>query len=113
MYGLIEGRIVHYVLNEGPKQGEHRPAIVVKVWRTADGKTPENGCSQLLVFTDKTNDVLNAVLYKTSVTFDESCTPGTWHPFEPEIEKEYSSNTSNEEIASPPVQEDPASTGSQ
>lgn len=86
MDGLTEGRIVHYVLNEGRDKSEHRPAIVVRVWRvnTIEGKAipPENGCCQLQVFTDsdgKYNDELPPVMWKTSVTFDESGTPGTWH----------------------------------
>ena len=77
MEGLTEGRIVHYVL----ESGEHRPAIVVRVWRI-DGKPPENGCCQLQVFTDsdaegKYNDCLPPVMWKTSVTFGEG--PGNWH----------------------------------
>ena len=88
MEGLTEGRIVHYVLNEGRDKGEHRPAVVVRVWRvnTVEGgvKTPENGCSNLQVFTDsdadgKYNDELSPVLWKTSVLYDESGAPGTWH----------------------------------
>jgi hypothetical protein len=68
MNGLIEGRIVHYVL----PTGEHRPAIVVQVWRTFEqvdpnldpGLTqelrlvpPASGCSNLQVFTDRGNDL--------------------------------------------------------
>ena len=91
MEGLTEGRIVHYVLNEGRDKGEHRPAIVVRVWRTVqwDGEkdfivpgTPENGCCQLQVFTDsdgKYNDELPPVMWKTSVLFSEAKEPGTWH----------------------------------
>ncbi len=89
MEGLTEGRIVHYVLNEGSDKGEHRPAIVVRVWRGYDGsgkqtKIPENGCSNLQVFTDsdsegKYNDELSPVLWKTSVLYDESGALGTWH----------------------------------
>lgn len=88
MEGLTEGRIVHYVLNEGNGKGQHRPAVVVRVWRiTGEGniKTPpENGCSNLQVFTDsdehqKYNDELPPVMWATSVIYDENCAPGTWH----------------------------------
>ncbi len=77
MDGLTEGRIVHYVLNEGPSKGQHRPAIVVRVWRYADGKPPENGCCQLQVFTDGENDKLPSVMWKTSVVCGEG--EGNWH----------------------------------
>lgn len=85
MEGLTEGRIVHYVL----PNGEHRPAIVVKVWRVADGDVPgvlppSSGCSNLQVFTDsdaegKYNDQLPPILWRTSVVYAEDCRPGTWH----------------------------------
>lgn len=79
MEGLTEGRIVHFVLDNG----EHRPAIVVKVWRVND-QPPSNGCCNLQVFTvsdteKKYNDVLPPVMWKTSVVFTEEPTPGTWH----------------------------------
>lgn len=89
MEGLTEGRIVHYVLNEGPYKGQHRPAIVVHVWRSLseDGRhvPPVNGCCQLQVFADsgedkKYNDQLSPVMWKTSVLNDEQGKqPGTWH----------------------------------
>lgn len=80
MKGLTEGRIVHFVMNEGRYQGEHRPAIVVKVWdREANG----NGCCQLVVFIDGTNDLpteTGLTRWKTSVLFDDGeKKPGTWH----------------------------------
>lgn len=78
--GLTEGRIVHYVLENGNSKGQHRPAIVVKIWRILpDNKVPENGCCQLQVFTDDLNDGLPAVMWKTSVTFDEAGALGSWH----------------------------------
>jgi len=78
--GLTEGRIVHYVLNEGRDQGQHRPAIIVRVW----DKQHVNGCSQLQVFTDsdaesKWNDQLPPVMWKTSILYSEGREPGTWH----------------------------------
>lgn len=56
MEGLTEGRIVHYVLPDGSYAGEHRPAIVVKVWRQGDGTPPVDGYSNLVVFVDGAND---------------------------------------------------------
>lgn len=90
MNGLTEGRIVHYVL----QNGVHRPAIVVKVWRYSEPvqnesdevvyTIPENGCSNLQVFTDsdperKYNDQLDPVTWCTSVLFSETKEPHTWH----------------------------------
>jgi hypothetical protein len=86
MDGLIEGRIVHFVM----PSGEHRPAIVVKVWRYPDSsgpepilKAPENGCCNLQVFTDGSNDGVDEVrhghLWFTSCIYSENPEPGTWH----------------------------------
>lgn len=85
MDGLTEGRIVHYVLQDydesslrpAPNAGEHRPAIVVKVWGS-------NGTCNLQVFTDSnptqdSNDHRPPVMWRTSVVFDETGRPGTWH----------------------------------
>ena len=85
MEGLTEGRIVHYVLNEGRYPGQHRPAIVVRVWRGVDGAPPANGCCQLQVFMDGTNDNDHfqngmGTMWRTSVLNDETeKQPGTWH----------------------------------
>jgi len=76
MEGLVEGRIVHYVMPDGRHPGEHRPAIIVKVWGQ------DNGCSNLLVFTDFTNDYEKAtdpVVWKTSIVYDADAKPATWH----------------------------------
>lgn len=70
---LIEGRIVHYVLDRGSSAGQCRPAIVVKIWSQAQGSV------QLQVFTDADNDSLPAVLWATSVTYSEDPQPRTWH----------------------------------
>lgn len=103
MEGLTEGRIVHYVLPDG----QHRPAIIVKVWRVPDYKSgevslpsleemeksnpvnsnespPLNGCSNLQVFMDsdeeaKYNDKMLPVSWRTSVLYSEGKEPGTWH----------------------------------
>lgn len=83
--GLTEGRIVHFVMNNG----EHRPAIIVKVWNK------ETGVSNLQVFTDGSNDrrqvsgeestayndaVDSGILWRTSIlpSFDDP-QPNTWH----------------------------------
>lgn len=94
MDGLTEGRIVHYVMPDGV---EHRPAIVVKVWRNVDGMPPENGVCQLQVFTDGSNDlyhlqspdgseygldreaVKSGIMWRTSVLYSEEPLPNTWH----------------------------------
>lgn len=84
MDGLTEGRIVHYILNEGKNKGAHRPAMVVRVWRVSrdgvENAPPKNGVCQLQVFTDGDNDGLPAVMWKTSVINQAlAIEPGTWH----------------------------------
>lgn len=74
MEGLTEGRIVHYVLQDGRSRGEHRPAIIVKVW------SQEDASCNLLVFTDKTNDGYDdPVQWVTSRCYEASGIPGSWH----------------------------------
>ena len=85
MEGLIEGRIVHYVLENGPSRGEHRPAIIVKVWEAHR----EQGTINLQVFTDGNNDVDprepqsvsygKGIAWATSVPYSEEPKPRTWH----------------------------------
>lgn len=82
MEGLTEGRIVHFVVPDGPHAGEHRPAIVVKVWRQGDGTPPANGYSNLLVFMDGTNDgdqFANCLSWQTSVVYSDQAARRTWH----------------------------------
>ena len=88
MEGLTEGRIVHYVMADGRNRGEDRPAIVVRVWRDAEGKPPENGVSNLFVFVDGTNDYENLPrmdwsfipgVWKTSIVHSAEHEFGTWH----------------------------------
>lgn len=70
MDGLTEGRIVHFVL----PNGDHRPAIVVRVWTAP--------LVNLQVFIDGTNDHVPQDTYnvwQTSIPFNESGKPGTWH----------------------------------
>ncbi len=81
--GLAVGRIVHYVLESGRGEGDHRPAIVVRDWKA------ENGLCQLQVFTDGLNDRFLAdihapgespnVIWRTSVHYSEEKESGTWH----------------------------------
>lgn len=104
MEGLTEGRMVHYVMPDG----KHRPATVVQVWRvTQEGNIripPENGCSNLQVFTDGPNDVpwtdeekkkfanssldenevKHGLVWATSVLYSEEPKPHTWHWIERE-----------------------------
>jgi hypothetical protein len=77
------GDLVHYVLPHGQNKGEHRPAIIVKVWGTP---TPTHTpFVQLQAFTDNTNDFAtgagsNGLLWGTSVPHDQTeKKPGTWH----------------------------------
>lgn len=74
--GLTEGRIVHYVLEDGSHAGDHRPAIVVRVW------DHEKGTINLQVFTDGSNDgeqYKSGIAWKTSRLYSEGKEPGTWH----------------------------------
>jgi hypothetical protein len=81
MDGLTEGRIVHYVLLGGDMAGEHRPAIVVKVWRDI-AQYMQEGRINLQVFTDFSNDgkdYESGRYWATSVPYSEEPKPGTWH----------------------------------
>lgn len=80
------GRIVHYVLPEGNYPGEHRPAIIVKVWGDENGNPQSDSLVNLQVFTDNVNDFITAhpggsgILWRTSVHHDEDIKePGTYH----------------------------------
>jgi len=72
MDGLIEGRIVHFVL----EKGQHRPAIVVKVWNK------DSGSVNLQVFTDGSNDgelYASGMYWATSIMPSETNEVRTWH----------------------------------
>lgn len=79
------GRIVHFVLVDKSGATQHRPAIVVRVWPEQPGGPYEAEAEagkhvvQLQVFTDGGNDGNENVLWMTSVHFDPSGAPGTWH----------------------------------
>lgn len=76
------GRIVHYVMPDG----QHRPAIIVRVWHhPSEAATPES-LVNVQVLTDGSNDDPqrdpNAplVLWRTSIAQQaEGTTPNTWH----------------------------------
>lgn len=76
MDGLTEGRIVHFTM----PNGNHRPAIVVKVW------SKETGLVNLQVFTDGLNDAplhtndAPGLMWATSIFPDETeKRVGSWH----------------------------------
>lgn len=81
MDGLTEGRIVHYVMQEGNSVGQHRPAIVVNAWKHVSEYEAE-GRVNLQVFTDFGNDgkqFESGRYWATSVQYSEEPKPGTWH----------------------------------
>ena len=69
------GRIVHYILPDGHHIGDHRPAIITRVW--------SDTCVNLTVFTDSENDGFppNGLIHRTSVSFHEAVRHefGSWH----------------------------------
>lgn len=75
------GRIVHYVLPSGPSMGEHRAAIITRIW----GSGEHASSVQLTVFTDSNaegtyNDQIPNPLWATSVTEDPTgVRHGSWH----------------------------------
>jgi len=74
MEGFTEGRMVHFVMPDG----EHRPAVVVRVWRP---QTPENpGYCNLQVFTDGSNDGPG----NETGFYSDAKLPRTWHWIEKE-----------------------------
>lgn len=90
--GLAVGRTVHYVMPDG----EHRPAIVTKVWHSVSEEFQRQGYCNVQVIPDGANDdlnirrlfnlgaesvpvVLRAAFPMSSVVFDEGCRPGTLH----------------------------------
>ncbi|MGJ3241160.1 MAG: hypothetical protein ACFE0Q_20790 [Anaerolineae bacterium] len=93
MDGVVEGRMVHYVLQKDDSErseGEHRPAVIVQNW--------SGGTVNLQVFmdTDGKGDYndgqVPSLLWVTSATFDNvDKHPGTWHWIErvpPEVRTE-------------------------
>jgi len=69
------GRVVHYVLPDGNNAGDHRPAIIVRVW-------PDTVNLQVFYDGDGTphmNDGQLNTLWKLSVPFSAEPKPGTYH----------------------------------
>ncbi|HEY5962157.1 MAG TPA: hypothetical protein VIV60_36625, partial [Polyangiaceae bacterium] len=83
------GRVVHYVLSaerDGLKRahGEHRPAFVVRVFPGEFGTLECPDGVNLNVMCDGQNDAEISgagcmLLWETSVPYDASGAPGTWH----------------------------------
>lgn len=81
MDGLTEGRIVHYVMNEGNSIGQHRPAIVVNAWHE-NGEYQKEGRVNLCVFSDFGNDgeqFNKGPFWATSVPYSATPIPFSWH----------------------------------
>jgi len=81
MEGLVEGRMVHFVMPDG----EHRAAVVVRVWRPQIPERP--GYCNLSVFTDCGNDGPGnetGFRRETSIIYSEAKEPNTWHWIERE-----------------------------
>jgi hypothetical protein len=80
MRNLKIGDQVLYVLEDGPSEGEVRPAVVVRLW--SDFTKSDNPFVQLQVFTDGLNDgnqYAGGIAWKTSRQYFEDKKPGTWH----------------------------------
>jgi len=67
--GVQVGSLTHYVLPDGPRQGEHRPAIVVRV--VGDGLN-------LHIFNDNA-DASRFMGWDTNVHYSDEHAPRTWH----------------------------------
>lgn len=82
MEGLIEGRIVHYVLDNPLAAGEHpetRPAMIVAVWDRYSGVSNLQVASKGLRDAHLTGGTDANWVCKTSVRYSEGREPGTWH----------------------------------
>lgn len=78
---LAVGDIVHYVLATGRSRGRHVPAIITKVWSRNESHSGVN----LHLFCDGANDhPEQETTWRTSVPFDRSGKPGTFHIPSPE-----------------------------
>ncbi len=68
------GRIVNFVIPDGPLAGEIRPAMIVRVW--------DNELCNLHVFSDGPNDHETTCIHGNwvgSVNHSEKREPRTWH----------------------------------
>ncbi len=69
------GEIVHFVLPNGPRKGECRPAVLVRE------QDPENEILVLTIFTDGLSDdpKFSTAPVRSVVKHGEEAQPGTWH----------------------------------
>ena len=78
MPGLSIGRIVRYVLPpESARVGEHRAAIVARVWNDVDAPVHPGKCN-LHIILDGLGDFQEPV-WRAQVIYDPTGRPGTWH----------------------------------
>lgn len=77
MDGLIEGRVVHFVLADGPRAGEHRAADVVRVEDAVEGRV--NLHVKLDGILDSDSGVAPVIRHVRNVPYDAQMRPGTWH----------------------------------
>src|SRR5581483_2551615 len=88
MYGLVNGRTVHYVMSpddynergvyHGANAAHHRPAIVTENFGH-DESEDEAPAVNLYIIPDGMNDGHAQPFFKMSVVFSEDKEPGTWH----------------------------------
>ncbi len=74
------GRVVHFVLPDGPRKGEDRPADIVRL--PDDKFGADSNIVNLLVKTDGRHDGTpyhNGVYHAERVHHSETREPGTWH----------------------------------
>lgn len=76
----LNGRLVHWVVNDGPEEyhGQCRPAVVVQDWRHT---AADPGWVNLVVFRDGGNESAAGALvqWKTSVDFSLPHKFDTWY----------------------------------
>lgn len=78
------GRMVHYVLEAGPNQGEHRAATVVRVFPDPDGIIGPDAAIVVHVHVDSPGDFYQhqgpePLIVQRHPAYDGGCNPGTWH----------------------------------
>lgn len=79
--GVVEGRVIHYVPSEHEyrtprNENRHVPGVITRVWNA------QTGYVNATIFPDGSNDGLvdeGMALWRTSIQYDESGKPGTWH----------------------------------
>jgi hypothetical protein len=79
------GRVVHYVLDAGPSQGEHRPAVIVRVYPDPDGEVTPGAVIIVHVHVDSHGDYYphqgdEPLIVQRMPGYDPDGTiPGSWH----------------------------------